>query len=121
MRAAVSALGMAPSLYNNANSADLAEVYRIETNAGDCPAPILAKQAGETGYLWYGQPEALNRLLDGYDARLRSVFEQLFQQMGMPANQIGPQVDALLPQIKAVFNIPLYTDPMPIQYAIDLA
>ena len=101
--------------------ADLAEVYRIEINAGVCPAPILAKPAAETGYLWYGQPEALNRLLDGYDPRLRSVFEQLFQQLGMPADQIGPQVDALLLQIKAVFNIPLYTDPMPIQDAIDLA
>jgi hypothetical protein len=101
--------------------ADLAEVYRIEINAGTCPAPILAKPAPETGYLWYGQPEALNRLLEGYDARLRMVFEQIFQQMGMPADQIGPQAEALMPQIKAAFDIPLYTDPMPIQDAIDLA
>jgi hypothetical protein len=67
--------------------ADLAEVYRIEINDGNCPAPILAKPADETGYLWYGQPDALNRLLLGYDTRLRSVFEQIFQQAGMPAKR----------------------------------
>jgi hypothetical protein len=39
----------------------------------------------------------------------------------MPANQIGPSVDALMPQIKSAFDIPLYSDPMPIQDAIDLA
>jgi hypothetical protein len=101
--------------------ADLAEVYRIEINAGNCAAPTLTKQTGETGYLWYGQPDALDRLLDGYDARLRPALEQILQQLGVPAPQIGPAVDGLMPQIKAGFNIPLYTDPMPIQDAIDLA
>jgi hypothetical protein len=35
--------------------------------------------------------------------------------------QLGPAVDALMAQIKAGFDIPLYTNPMPIQDAIDLA
>jgi hypothetical protein len=101
--------------------ADLAEVYRIEINDGNCPAPILAKSAAETGYLWYGQPDALNRLLLGYDARLRSVFEQLLQQGGVPAAQLGGVVDGLMAQVTRAFDIPLYTPPMPIQDAIDLA
>jgi len=101
--------------------ADLAEVYRIDIHDGDCPEPFLAMATAATGYLWHGQPEALNRLLDGYDARLKSVFEQLFRQAGLPVDQIGRQVEALMSQIKAAFNIPLYTDPMPIQDAIDLA
>jgi hypothetical protein len=57
------------------SGADLAEVFRIEINNGNCPAPILAKAAADTGYLWYGQPDALDRLLLGFDAGLRSVFE----------------------------------------------
>jgi hypothetical protein len=101
--------------------ADLAEVYRIEINDGNCPAPILAKAAAETGYLWYGQPDALNRLLLGYDARLRSVFEQLLQQGGVPAAQLVGAVDGLMAQVTQGFDIPLYTPPMPIQDAIDLA
>jgi hypothetical protein len=101
--------------------ADLAEVYRIEINDGSCPAPILAKSAAETGYLWYGQPDALNRLLLGYDAGLRSVFEQLLQQGGVPAAQLGGVVDGVMTQVTQVFDIPLYTPPMPIQDAIDLA
>jgi hypothetical protein len=101
--------------------ADLAEVYRIEINNGNCPAPILAKPAAETGYLWYGQPDALNRLLYGYDARLRSVFEQLLQQGGVPAAQLGGAVNTLMTQVDQAFDIPHYTPPMPIQDAIDLA
>jgi hypothetical protein len=101
--------------------ADLAEVYRIEINDGICPAPILAKSAEETGYLWYGQPDALNRLLLGYDAGLRSVFEQLLQQGGVPVAQLGGVVDGLMTQVTQLLDIPLYTPPMPIQDAIDLA
>jgi hypothetical protein len=101
--------------------ADLAEVYRIEINDGNCPAPILAKSADETGYLWYGQPDALNRLLLGYDTRLRSVFEQVLQQAGVPAVQLGSVVDGLMTQVTQIFDIPLYTPPMPLQDAIDLA
>ncbi len=101
--------------------ADLAEIYRIEINDGKCPGPILAKPAAETGYLWYGQPDALNRLLLGYDAGLRSVFEQLLQQGGVAAAQLGGVVDGLMAQVTQGFDIPLYTPPMPIQDAIDLA
>ena len=103
------------------SGADLAEIYRIEINDGHCPAPILAKAADETGYLWYGQPDALNRLLLGYDAGLRSVFEQLLQHGGVPPAQLDQLVDGLMAQVTQAFNIPLYTQPMPIQDAIDLA
>jgi hypothetical protein len=101
--------------------ADLAEVYRIEINDGNCPAPILAQSAEATGYLWYGQPDALDRLLLGYDARLRSVFEQLLQQVGVPLPQLGTVVDGLMAQVTQGFDIPLHTPPMLIQDAIDLA
>jgi len=101
--------------------ADLAEIYRIEINNGNCPAPILEKAAEDAGYLWYGQPEALDRLLLGYDTRLRLIFERLLQQGGVGAAQLGGVVDGLMAQVRRGFDIPLWTAPMPIQDAIDLA
>jgi len=63
----------------------------------------------------------LDRLLLGYDAGLRSVFEQVLQQGGVPPAHLGGAVDGLLTQVTQGFDIPLYTPPMPIQDAIDLA
>ena len=61
-----------------------------------------------------------NTLL-GYDSGLRSVFEQLLQQCGVAAAQVGGVVDGLMAQVTQLFDIPLYMPPMPIQDAIDLA
>jgi hypothetical protein len=100
--------------------ADLAEIYRIEIDKGACSAPILSKGENETGYLWYGQPEALNRLLRGYDARLPAVFRGLLQQGGFQGD-LDATVAQIMSQVDSLFEIPLYTPPMPIQDAIDLA
>jgi hypothetical protein len=91
----------------------LAEEWLIEIAEGICPEPKLERPQEEIGCLWYGQPEAIMRLLLGYGSGLR----QVLQQMGVPSNDLEPAMQ----QITAALAVPLVIAPMPIQDAIDLA
>jgi hypothetical protein len=92
---------------------DLAEEWLIQISRAGCPAPSLVRPQQECGVIWFGQPEAINRLLLGWGTALPSVL----QDLGVPDDQIGPA----MAQITTALSTPLVIPPMPIQDTIDLA
>lgn len=85
-----------------------AEIWTIEVDEhGQCTGPALACGEAEHTILWFGQPEALNRLINGWS------FDTLHRllQAGMNAPDAKRLLDA---------PAPLHNPAMPIQDAIDL-
>lgn len=91
----------------------LPEEWLIEINNGACQPPKLIRQQGETGMSWYGEPEAITRMILGYSPAL----PRILGQMGIPQQQIAPAIDI----IRQNLAVPFVQAPMPIQDAIDLA
>ena len=75
--------------------------------------PILSMPKERNGALWFGQPEAITRLVSGISMKLPAVLGTL----GVDSNLIGPYVERIVLDVKTT----LIWDPMPIQDAIDLA
>ena len=85
-----------------------AEIWIVEIDdKGACSGPAMACDKGSSGLLWRGQPEALNRLINGWSFTARD----RLMKAGMSAK------DAL-----ALLNAqsPISSPAMPIQDAIDL-
>lgn len=94
---------------------DLAEEFKIEVNAkGECESPIRLRTKEECGVNWFGEPEAITRLVLGFSPQLPIVLEQ---RLGIKADEI-PKVMSI---IRDSLNAPVVYDSMPIQDAIDLA
>jgi hypothetical protein len=99
------------------------EVWQFEIHDGSCKMPVQVNPGLRADCFWHGQAEPLNRLLHGYDHRIRDVLDrEVYQRIqhipGVPA------LDDLLKTIKAdphVNPYPMYTEAMTVQAAIDLA
>lgn len=90
----------------------LVDAYGIETNGLEMsgPNPIFPDQVGMS---WWGQPEAISRLVLGFSSKI----EWALQNLGVSPEATPGYVEAL----KAQVATPLVHAPMPIQDAIDLA
>lgn len=88
------------------------ESFVIGANGGTCdsPIPVLEQEAGAQ---WWGQTEAITRLLLGFSAATEAALVNL----GVPSTEAPGYVEAL----KAQVSTPIISAPMPIQDAIDLA
>lgn len=88
------------------------ESYVISATGATCdpPIPVLEQEAGAQ---WWGQPEAITRLLLGFSAATETALVNL----GVPPTEAPGYVEAL----KAQVATQVISAPMPIQDAIDLA
>lgn len=105
------ALGFHVSGYSA--GADLSELWAINILNGECPEPICLRGAEDSGINWFGEPEAISRLVLGFGSNLPAVLIN----MGVPEDQI----DAAVGLVQSNLEVPLAESPMPIQDAIDLA
>jgi len=92
---------------------DQSELWKIHVHEGQCAGATLARCHDETGIDWAGQTETISRLLLGYSPRLE---QKLLDEGRDPA-----QIEKLTETLKNMLAVTLYTDPMPIIDAIDLA
>jgi hypothetical protein len=95
-------------------SADLPEAYVMGLGVGG--VPVLEEVVpGEAGASWWGQPEAIARILSGVSLAAPGALASL--GIGLNIEQASQVVEALKPQL----NPQMVTPAMPIQDAIDLA
>ncbi len=90
-----------------------AELWQVSINSGKSEPPIQVRPAGDSGILWVGEGEALNRLVLGFS-----------QKMPAELVKIGlnkADVDTAMALLKTDLDSALAPPPMPIQEAIDLA
>ncbi len=80
---------------------------------GICTGPTRIRGPKETGWYCNGDPEAIYRLVLGFDPRLLEIFVQL----GVAKKDISNLIRFLKEQLEILMVVP----PMPIQDAIDLA
>ncbi len=91
-------------------NAEHPEVWRVEVDEnGNCDAPVRVIDSDKVGALWAGQPEALNRLMNGYSG---AVLEGLVQS--------GAPLDEAFKFLRSLPVTHLSAAAMPIQDAIDL-
>lgn len=89
------------------------EIWRIRIVNGDGPDPECLAGQGDFDILYDGQPEAINRIVNGYSQFLG----RALTDMGLdPAN-----LDAVLSRIESYTRAPLIAPAMPVQDAIALA
>jgi len=91
-----------------------AEEWLIEIDKGQCPAPVMVRPIDECGWVAYGSPEPIRRLLLGYSPSLRDVLKD---RLGVPDGQLPMAMKV----IRAELESPVVLPPMPIQDVIDLA
>ncbi len=91
----------------------LSEVWLIEINQGNCPAPVRLMARGVTNAYAGGEPEVFTRLLNGHGMGLGDALKSL----GMPDADVPGAVTAIGNKL----GVSLVEAPMPIQDAIDFA
>ncbi|WP_137680525.1 hypothetical protein [Aurantiacibacter suaedae] len=89
------------------------EIWRIRIIDGDSPEPELLASEGDFDILYDGQPEAINRIVNGYSQFLPSALLKI----GLPENEL----DSVLAHIEAATYARLISPAMPVQDAIALA
>lgn len=94
--------------------AAMAEEYAIHIEGDSCKGPMLLRPIDQVGVTWNGEPEAISRLILGYDTKLPGV---LHHRLGVPEEQIEPTTRILKQELAR----PLVQPAMPFQDAIDLA
>jgi hypothetical protein len=93
----------------------MAEEYQILISPdGQCYGPELIRSLDTCGIKWYGQGEAITRLIFGYSAQLLDVLQRFYS---VPDNQLQHLNNTLRDYLAA----PLIQQAMPIQDAIDVA
>ncbi len=92
---------------------DLAEAWEVTIDNGECTGPKLDRPKEKTGFSWFGDPEAITRLVLGFGTGL----EEALRDLGVPDNEIIPAVD----KIRDRLAVDLLPAPMPIKDVIDLA
>jgi hypothetical protein len=105
------ALGFAIAGYSAGS--DTAEVRTVQMDGTGCTGPDELRPPGEAFVGWWGQPEAITRLIQGFSPRLGEALAQL----GVAQGDIQGYVD----KIQAKTAIPLVFAGMPVGEAIDLA
>lgn len=89
------------------------EIFTIQTENSVLQNPKVAFGRNDSGVIWFGQPEALVRLVKGISLKLPSALANLGVEEGL----ISDYVSAIAAQV----NTPLVQAGMPIHDAIDLA
>jgi hypothetical protein len=89
------------------------EIWKISIINGVGSGAVEVFPRGQTGIVWAGQPEAINRLVFGFSAKVPEVLEKT----GIPTAQIQPLMDAIKAETQAALTHPA----MPVQDALDLA
>jgi hypothetical protein len=87
-------------------------VFVVSTTGPDAGRPVELL-AGDTGAFWWGQPEAITRILTGVSLDTATALSNL----GVPAGQAQQTAIAIQQQVQTQLVVPA----MPIQDAIDLA
>jgi hypothetical protein len=90
------------------------EQYKVQVEAGriNGPEPVIAGHG--VGTSWFGEPEAITRLMLGYGTELPAV---LRDELGIPQEEIG----TAMAKIRGALQMPFITDAMPLGDAIDVA
>lgn len=91
---------------------DEPELYLLQLGASTGPT-LMPTLEHDTGATWFGQPEAITRLMLGTSTMLPRALVNL----GVPPDQVMQAVETLQQQV----NVPLVSPAMPIQDAVDLA
>ena len=89
------------------------EVWKIGIQNGNCPPPEKVLGDGNSGVFYGGQPGPINRLIVGFDQRLREVLTS-----GGVDQAMAGQIEGFLRQ---QLESPLVSPSMPVRDAIDLA
>ncbi|WP_435419070.1 hypothetical protein WAB17_05820 [Parerythrobacter aurantius] len=89
------------------------EIWRIKIVSGNCEEPECLASEGEFDILYDGQPEAINRLVNGYSQFL----PQALLDIGLKEENL----DSVLAHIESSTYAPLISPAMPVQDAIALA
>lgn len=89
------------------------EIWRVRIVNGTSPDPERLADTGEFDVLYDGQPEAINRIVNGYSQFL----PRALLDIGLPPESL----DAVLTHIEAYTRAPLISPAMPVQDAIALA
>lgn len=89
------------------------EIWRVTIENGNCPEPELLASQGEFDVLYDGQPEAINRIVNGYSQFL----PQSLRDLGLPEENM----DAVLNHIESYTRARLISPAMPVQDAVALA
>lgn len=92
----------------------LAEEYHVAMGPDGVEGPSLLRQKDETGVSFQGEPSPLQRLILGFDPKLRL---WLHSELGYDDNQAETAIN----EWKSGLGAPYVQAPMPIQDAIDLA
>lgn len=92
---------------------DQPQVYSVTIGPSGCSGPDLLMPPDVSGASWWGQPEALTRLLLGVSRSL----PQALLNLGVPDTDVGSYVQAIQQEVREQ----LVSSAMPIQDAIDLA
>lgn len=91
---------------------DMAEEWTILIIKDQCYGPTLVREKDICGMTWYGEPEAISRLVLGLDPR----FEEILR-----ANKINDdKIDKIMKSARNSLKTDLIFNPMPIQDVIDL-
>ena len=105
-------LGFAVTGYSSNQS--LAEEFQILMNGTDEPDIKPLRGLAESGLTWFGEPEAITRLVLGFGMQLQAVFQT---RLGVSGDDLAKAMEI----IRRELAIPLVIPAMPIQDAIDLA
>jgi hypothetical protein len=89
------------------------EVWRVKIVNGDCADPECLAGKGDFQILYDGQPEAINRIVNGYSQFL----PRALLKIGLDEEKL----DAVLTHIESYTLAPLISPAMPVQDAIALA
>ena len=96
------------------SNADMGEIWSFEIDNGSCSGPDRVDGPDvESGVVWAGQPDALNRLILGYDGKIRDALVAA----GVPAERMPLVIDRIAHYTRA----DLVNPTMPVTDAIDLA
>jgi hypothetical protein len=91
----------------------LADEYQVLIANGECVLEPL-RPHDDAGVSWWGEPEAITRLLIGFGTQLP---DALIEHLGVPQEQVPDVLNVL----RANLELQLVQSAMPIQDAIDLA
>lgn len=90
------------------------EIWKLVIQDGNIlPPQKVVKAEDDSKVSWGGQPQAINRLLIGFDANLKTALIE----SGLPENEADP----LIEQMQQRTQTPLVHAAMPIQDAVNLA
>jgi hypothetical protein len=93
---------------------DMPEEYLVDVDDGKCVGPNLIRPKEQTGVDWWGQPEAITRLMFGFSGILPNILKDALKLS-------DEQLDTAMTAIVEQTGVQMVAGAMPFQDAIDLA